>query len=120
MLRLEGPMALLQLIETPLLNLSNFPSLLSTNASRMVLRAKDSSCVEFGLRRAQGPNGAMIASKYSYLAGFVGTSNLYAGFLSGIPTVGTCAHSFIMSYEKEDDIKDSRILDGVDLLNKSL
>lgn len=52
MLRLEGPMALLQLIETPLLNLSNFPTLLSTNASRMVLRAKESKCVEFGLRRA--------------------------------------------------------------------
>lgn len=62
----------------------------------------------------------MIASKYSYLAGFVGSSNVYAGYLSGIPISGTCAHSFIMSYEKEDDIKDSRTLDGVDLLEKSL
>lgn len=62
----------------------------------------------------------MIASKYSYLGGFVGTSNVYTSFLCGIPALGTVAHSFIMSYEKEEDIADSRVLDGVDLLEKSL
>lgn len=120
LLRLTGPLALLQLIETPLLNLTNFPTLVRTNASRMKLVAKGASCVEFGLRRAQGPNGAMSASKYSYLGGFDGTSNVYSGFLSGTPCSGTQAHSFIMSYEKEDDIKHQRVLKGVDLLNKCM
>lgn len=58
----------------------------------------------------------MIASKYSYLGGFVGTSNVYSSYLTGSPCLGTLAHSLIMSFEKEDDIKDSRVLDGVDLL----
>jgi len=58
----------------------------------------------------------MSASKYSYLAGFEGTSNVYAGYLHGVPVSGTQAHSFIMSFEDEDDIQDSRILNGVDLL----
>ena len=98
--------------------LTNFSTLLTTNASRMRLLAGDSKCVEFGLRRAQGPNGAMIASKYSYLAGFEGTSNVYAGYLSGIPVSGTQAHSFIMSFEKEEDIQYSRNINGVDLLEK--
>ena len=104
MLRLEGPFALLQLIETPILNLTNFPTLLCTNATRMKLVAGDSKCIEFGLRRAQGPSGAMIASKYSFVGGFEATSNVYSGFLNNIPVIGTQAHSFIMSFEKEQDI----------------
>ena len=60
----------------------------------------------------------MTASKYSFLGGFDGSSNVYNGFLTGTPCSGTQAHSFIMSYEKEDDIKHSRILKGVDLLDK--
>lgn len=120
LLSLEGPLALLQLIETPLLVLTNYATLLRTNASRMKLRAKNSSCIEFGLRRAQGPNGAMTASKYSYLGGFEGTSNVYSSFLCGTPCSGTVAHSLIMSYEKEDDIKFQRELNGVDLLPKCL
>ena len=116
LLSIEGPIALLQLIETPLLNFTNFSTLLRTNASRMKLVAEGASCVEFGLRRAQGPNGAITASKYSYLGGFDGTSNVYSAFLSGIPCSGTQAHSLIMSYEKEEDIKHQRVLKGVDLL----
>jgi nicotinate phosphoribosyltransferase len=58
----------------------------------------------------------MTASKYSYLGGFVATSNVYAGFLSGVPVSGTQAHSFIMSFESEEDIAKSRIIDGKDLL----
>jgi nicotinate phosphoribosyltransferase len=77
-------------------------------------------CIEFGLRRAQGPNGALTASKYSYLGGFDGTSDVYAGYLYGIPVVGTHAHSFVMSFDTEDDIKELRHLDGVDILEKAL
>ena len=83
-------------------------------------------CVEFGARRAQGPNGALTASKYSYMGGFVATSNCYAGYLYGIPVAGTCAHSFIMSFESEDDCKNSRKLakkeggEAIDLLELCL
>jgi nicotinate phosphoribosyltransferase len=77
-------------------------------------------CVEFGLRRAQGPNGAMTASKYSFLGGFDGTSNVEAGFKYGIPIVGTHAHSFVMSYNSEEDLGESRYLNGVDILEKAL
>ena len=111
LLTLKGPYALLQLLETPILNLINFASLVTTNAARMNMVAGDAvKCVEFGLRRAQGPNGSLTASKYSFLGGFVATSNVYAGYLYGIPVAGTCAHSFIMSFESEDDIAHSRKL----------
>jgi nicotinate phosphoribosyltransferase len=82
--------------------------------------AAPSKCVEFGLRRAQGPSAAMIASKYSYLGGFEGSSNVYGGFLSGIPCMGTMAHSFIMSFEKVSDIDESKMLGDVDLLVECL
>ena len=128
LLTLEGPFALLQLLETPILNLINFASLVCTNASRMVLVSGDNvKCVEFGLRRAQGPNGSLTASKYSYLGGFAATSNVYAGYLYGIPIAGTCAHSFIMSFESEDDIADSRMLgpkdsssEPIDILERAM
>jgi nicotinate phosphoribosyltransferase len=120
LLRLHGPLALLQLVESPLLNFTNFSTLVRTNASRLKLLAKGSGCVEFGLRRAQGPNGAMTASKYSFLGGFDGSSNVYAGFLAGTPVAGTCAHSFIMSYEKEEDIQHSRMLGDTDLFVESM
>ena len=120
LLRLHGPLALCQLIESPLLNFTNFSTLVRTNASRLKLLAKGSGCIEFGLRRAQGPNGAMTASKYSFLGGFDGSSNVYNGFLSGTPVAGTCAHSFIMSFEGEEDIKHSRVLGETDLFAASM
>ena len=81
----------------------NFPSLVATNASRMKLTAEPNvKCIEFGLRRAQGPNGACLASKYSYVGGFDGTSNVYSAYVNNcIPVLGTQAHSFIMSFEGE-------------------
>jgi nicotinate phosphoribosyltransferase len=76
----------------------NFSTLIATNASRMVaIAGEQKSCIEFGLRRAQGPNGGMTASKYSYLGGFKGTSNVLAGQLYKVPISGTHAHSFVQS-----------------------
>jgi nicotinate phosphoribosyltransferase len=69
----------------------------------MHMIAKPTKCVEFGLRRAQGPNGALTASKYAMMGGFVGTSNMQAGHLYDLNLVGTLAHSMIMSYEEESD-----------------
>ena len=98
----------------------NFSTLVATNASRMKwLAGENKTCIEFGLRRAQGPNGALSASKYSFLGGFDGTSNVYAGYLYGIPISGTHAHSFVMSFTKESDLT-LRTLDGTDVLEKAL
>lgn len=120
LLSLEGPVALVQLIETPVLNLINFASLVCTNAARMKIKAGEKvKCVEFGLRRAQGPNGALTATKYSFMGGFFGTSNVYAGLLYDIPISGTIAHSFIMSFDSESNIENHHTLEGVDILKRA-
>jgi nicotinate phosphoribosyltransferase len=108
-------------METPILNLINFSSLVCTNGARMKwIAGENKTCIEFGLRRAQGPNGAMTASKYSYLGGFDASSNAEAGFKYGIPIVGTHAHSFVMSFENESDLGENRFIDGVDIFKKAL
>ena len=107
----EAPLGLGQLLETTLLNLINYPSLITTNAARMVMRAAPMACIEFGLRRAQGPDGAMSASKYSYLGGFVATSNMQAGKVFGIPVAGTHAHAFVQSFVLLEDAQALGLLD---------
>lgn len=101
MLRVRGPLIQGHLLETPLLTLSNFPTLCATKASRVVAAAAGRPCYEQGLRRAQGIDGALTASWASFVGGFKGTSNLAAMELFGIPSGGTMAHALVMSFEEE-------------------
>eukprot|EP00915_Cephaloidophora_sp_WS-2016_P002416 GHVH01003252.1.p2 GENE.GHVH01003252.1~~GHVH01003252.1.p2 ORF type:complete len:591 (+),score=75.52 GHVH01003252.1:2355-4127(+) len=108
LVQLIGPLIICQLLETMILNLMNFPSLIATNAMRMRSEAgKDKTLVEFGLRRAQGPDGAMSASRYSFMGGFDGTSNVRAAQIFGLPIMGTHAHAFVTSFEASDITDDS-------------
>lgn len=99
-LQVEATMIEAQLIETMLLNILNFQTLIATKASRMRLAAGDRTLLDFGLRRAQGPGG-YYASRAAIIGGFNGTSNVIAGKDFDIPVSGTMAHSFIQSYDDE-------------------
>ncbi|KAK7309204.1 hypothetical protein RJT34_05744 [Clitoria ternatea] len=110
LMRVEGPIAVVQLLETPFVNLINFASLVSTNAARhRFVAGKSKTLLEFGLRRAQGPDGGVSASKYCYIGGFDATSNVAAGRLFGIPLRGTHSHAFVSSYMSLNDIKNKSL-----------
>jgi nicotinate phosphoribosyltransferase len=96
-----GPILHGQILETGILNLVNFPTLAATKAAHVVLAAGGAPVLEFGLRRAQGPDGALTASRAAYLGGCAATSNVLAGRLFGIPVRGTHAHSWVLSFEEE-------------------
>jgi nicotinate phosphoribosyltransferase len=101
LLRIRGSILQCQLLETALLNIVNFQSLIATKASRIVMAAKGDSVLEFGLRRAQGIDGALAASRAAYIGGCSATSNVLAGKFFGIPVRGTHAHSWVMSFDSE-------------------
>jgi nicotinate phosphoribosyltransferase len=103
LLRIQGPILQCQLLETALLNLINFQSLIATKAARIALAARGEPVLEFGLRRAQGVDGALAASRASYIGGAAATSNVLAGKLFGIPVRGTHAHSWVMSFAGEEE-----------------
>jgi nicotinate phosphoribosyltransferase len=101
LLRIKGPLIQGQLIETPLLNILNFQSLIATKASRVCMAAQGEPVLEFGLRRAQGIDGGLAASRAAFIGGCTATSNVLAGKLFGIPVRGTHAHSWVMSFPNE-------------------
>src|SRR5438128_1370317 len=101
LIRVCGPIIQGQLLETALLNILNFQSLIATKAARVCLAAGNDPVIEFGLRRAQGVDGGLSAARAAYIGGCAGTSNLQAGERFGIPVSGTQAHSWIMFFEDE-------------------
>jgi nicotinate phosphoribosyltransferase len=103
MLRITAPIIEAQFVETYILATMNFQTMIASKAARMVTAARGRSIIEFGTRRAHGSEAGLLAARAAYLCGCVGTSNVEAGFLFGIPVFGTLAHSFIMSFDDEDE-----------------
>ena len=100
--RVTAPILEAQLVESRLLNLAHFQTLIASKAARCVLAARGRRLVDFGMRRAHGAEAAIHASRASYLAGFDATATVEAGRLFGIPLSGTMAHSFIEAHDSEE------------------
>ncbi|MDR2490158.1 MAG: nicotinate phosphoribosyltransferase [Spirochaetaceae bacterium] len=103
LLRVEGSLIECQIIEGLVLNTINFQSLIATKAARVFLASDKGSIMEFGLRRAQGPDGALGAARAAFIGGVHGTSNVEAGKKYGIKVMGTMAHSWIMAFPSEEE-----------------
>ncbi|HHJ99444.1 MAG TPA: nicotinate phosphoribosyltransferase [Actinobacteria bacterium] len=101
LLRITGPVTTCQLVETTLLNIINFQTLIATKAARVCRAAEGDPVLEFGLRRAQGPDGGLSAGRAAYIGGCAGTSNVLTGQRYGIPVGGTHAHSLVMLFDSE-------------------
>jgi len=101
--RVRGPIVQAQLVETALLNMINFQTLIATKAARICMAARGQPVLEFGLRRAQGIDGGLTVSRAAYIGGCAGTSNVLAGRLFGIPVKGTHAHSWVMCFDTEHE-----------------
>ncbi len=101
LLRVRGPIAQAQIVEAALLNIVNFQTLIATKAARVVYAAGGDPVLEFGLRRAQGPDGALSAARAAWIGGVAGTSDVLAGARFGIPVKGTHAHSWVMIFDHE-------------------
>ena len=100
-IRVEANIIEALILEGLILNTINFQSLIATKTARVFLSSNKGNIMEFGLRRAQGMDGAMSASRAAFIGGAYGTSNILAGKEYGIPCLGTMAHSWVMSFENE-------------------
>ncbi|RJQ44973.1 MAG: nicotinate phosphoribosyltransferase [Gaiellales bacterium] len=101
LLRVTAPLPQAQLMETRLINLLHFQTMIASKAARLVLLAKGKPLIDFGLRRAHGEEAGLLAARASYLAGFAGSATVLAGARFGVPLYGTMAHSFIQAHEDE-------------------
>jgi nicotinate phosphoribosyltransferase len=102
-IRIDANLIESQIIEGLILNIINFQSLIATKTARVVLASNNGAVAEFGLRRAQGCNGALAASRAAFIGGACGTSNVLAGKEYGIPVLGTMSHSWIMAFPTEEE-----------------
>jgi nicotinate phosphoribosyltransferase len=100
-IQIEGSILETQLVETAVLNIINYQTLIATKAARVCLAAEEDPVLEFGLRRAHGPDGGLSGSRAAYIGGCTSTSNVLAGKVYDIPVSGTHAHSWVMSYPSE-------------------
>ncbi len=107
LLRVEAPIIEAQVVETFLLSMVNYQTLVASKAARVVEAAcsdgRQRAVVDFGTRRAHGPDAGVLAARAAFIGGCAATSNVEAGFRTGIPVSGTEAHSFIMAFEREED-----------------
>jgi nicotinate phosphoribosyltransferase len=101
LVRVRGPVLQAQLVETALLAHVGFPTLVATKAARVCEAAAGDEVLEFGLRRAQGPDGGLTASRAAYVGGCAATSNVLAGRRFGVPVRGTHAHSWVLAFDDE-------------------
>ena len=102
-LRVTAPLPQAQLVESRLINLLHYQTLIASKAARCVLAAPGKLLVDFGLRRAHGGEAGLLAARASYLTGFAGTATVLAGMQFGIPIFGTMAHSLIQAHDREED-----------------
>jgi nicotinate phosphoribosyltransferase len=100
-LRVVAPIPMAQLVETRIINLLNFQTMIASKAARSALAARGKPVIDFGLRRAHGAEAGLLAARASYLAGFAGTATVLAGMQYGIPIYGTMAHSFVQAHTDE-------------------
>ena len=100
-IRITAPLSQAQLMETRIINILQFQTMIASKAARMTLAAPEKFLVDFGLRRAHGAEAGLFAARASYLAGFSGTSTVLAGKMYGIPLFGTMAHSFVLAHDSE-------------------
>jgi len=100
-IRITAPISQAQLIETRIINILQFQTMIASKAARITLSAPGKLLIDFGLRRAHGAEAGLFAARASYLAGFSGTSTVLAGKMYGIPLFGTIAHSFILAHDSE-------------------
>ena len=101
LVKVIAPIMEAQLVETALLNIINHQSLIATKTARVVYAAQGDGIMEFGLRRAQGPDAGIYGARAAMIAGCIGTSNVLAGQMFDVPVKGTHAHSWIMSFPDE-------------------